>query len=100
MQCPICHSGMKPKRTNKGVLFLVCSQWPHCRVSGTPELLKTLQRPRAPRDVTKLGDIASPLAHLRILQSQYKRASGKRRDEIREQARKVVQGESDARFVT
>lgn len=39
MNCPSCRSKLVQHTTKKGVHFLVCEDWPECRVSGTPALM-------------------------------------------------------------
>lgn len=94
MRCPMCGSTFDKRKTTKGVLFLVCSRWPECHVSGTPELIEHFRTDRTrcvERDVTKLGDLTEPLAKLRILQSQLRSAKTEEdRERIRTQAKEVI----------
>ena len=43
MECPACGSTLRQHETNKNVLFLVCSKWPACMISGTPTLMNRHQ---------------------------------------------------------
>ena len=43
MDCPACGSGLKQHVTKKDVLFLLCSKWPKCNISGTPTLMNRFQ---------------------------------------------------------
>lgn len=76
-------------------MFLVCSQWPKCRVSGTPELLERFaelnQRPNEPPAPAPAGEFIRKLALLRIAQSQLRRATTlEEREQIRNQAQEVL----------
>ena len=93
MNCHQCGSPMHEKRSGKGEVFLVCTKWPACKSALTPDLAECLERKhtRPVRGPVKIGDVANPLARLRILQSQMKQAkTDEERDVIREQYHSVM----------
>ena len=91
MDCPKCGAELRERLTSKQIAFLVCTRWPECKVSGTPELLERFQGKLAPRGPVKLGSFIVPLANLRILQSQLKQAqTDGERESVREQARNLL----------
>lgn len=89
MNCPVCGSKLKDHTTAKGVLFRICSRWPKCHVSGTPELLERFEQLLTPDppDAVPLGSFVVQAAQLRIHQSRLKRAkTAEEREAIRKQA--------------
>jgi len=100
MNCPACGSKLKQHTTDKGVLFLVCTQYPKCSVSGTPELFEMMQKPTpSARGIMKLGDLVRPLAQLRILQSKLKVATTTaEREAIQEQAQEILRNQNPRSF--
>ncbi len=99
MHCPACGSQLVERTSQKGVLFLVCSKYPECAVSGTPALMerfddlrRDLELPPARKsDPVPLGGFISELARLRVLQSKLNRAgSDEERERIRAQAAEVM----------
>lgn len=99
MNCPTCGSILKEHQSPKGAVFLTCSQWPQCKVSGTPELLERFEqvseessRQTKPcRGPVPLGLVASGLAQLRIHQARLKRAkTAEERERIRKQALEAI----------
>lgn len=94
MNCPACGSLLKEHKTAKSATFLVCSKWPTCRISGTPELLLQLEpKPVQPRqdDPVPLGAFVTQVAQLRIHQAKLRRAKTQQeRDTIRQQAMEAL----------
>lgn len=86
MNCPACGSLLKSRKSPKGQEFLTCSRWPHCKVSGTPELLERFRTPEEKQPI-HIGSFIGQVAQLRIHQSRLKAAQTKpERDAIRKQA--------------
>lgn len=72
-------------------MFLVCSRYPKCEVSGTPALFEQLKAPCSKRDPLRIGGIVDPLVKLRVLQSRLNRAeTDEERERIREEAMGIV----------
>ena len=127
MDCPACGSKLKTHDTAKGHTFQTCSKWPKCQISGTPALLNRFEWLRSEIDQLKVrlsesreqaglledrvrseeeclpcpqpaGELFSKLARLHVLQSQLNAAeTDSERDRIREDARRVVLGNSRER---
>ena len=96
MNCPSCGSPLKEHISGKGVLFLVCSQWPKCRVSGTPELLERFEElrhtPMEQPEPIRLGEFVTKLAQMRIHQSNLRKAkTAEEREAVRKQALEAIQ---------
>lgn len=89
--CPKCGALLKERQTHTKAVFLVCTRWPHCKVSGTPDLLSLLEKPQADRDpIMPMGEYITMLAQLRILQSKMKNATAEERASIRQQAKELL----------
>lgn len=85
--CPTCGSPLREHTTKKGAVFLTCSRWPACRVSGTPELLERVRAPDVKRDAVPLGSFIVQAAQLAIHVSRLRQAkTAEERAEIRRQA--------------
>ena len=91
MNCPNCGSLLKEHTTGKGALFLVCTRWPACRTSGTPELMELFEElrkePMERPEPVPLGSFVVKLAQMRIHQSKLRQAkTAEERNTIRKQA--------------
>lgn len=87
MNCPACGSLLKSHKSPKGQEFLTCSRWPHCKVSGTPELLERFQAEPAPEIPIRIGSFIGQVAQLAIHHSRLKRAkTAEERELVRKQA--------------
>lgn len=90
VNCPACGSPLKEHKTAKSAVFLVCSKWPTCRISGTPELMQQLEpKPVQPRqdDPVPLRAFVTRFAQLKIYQCRLRAAkTAEEREVIRKQA--------------
>lgn len=87
MHCPVCGSTLKEHKSPKGQVFLTCSKWPRCKVSGTPELLERIQTPMERPEPVRLGEFVVKLAQMRIHQSKLNAAkTAEEREVVRKQA--------------
>lgn len=91
MNCPACGSLLKEHQTAKSALFLVCSKWPKCRVSGTPELFERIQKPTERPEAVHMGAAFTGIAQLRIHQARLRKAkTAEERGLIRQQAMEAL----------
>lgn len=91
MNCPSCGSLLKEHQTRKSALFLVCSKWPKCKVSGTPELFERLQKPTERPEPIRLGAFVTGVAQLAIHHSRLKAAkTAEERERVRKQALEAI----------
>lgn len=91
MNCPACGSLLKSRKSPKGQEFLTCSRWPHCKVSGTPELMERVRPPERTEIPIRIGNFIVQYAQLRIHQAKLKRAKTKQeRDAVRQAAREAL----------
>ena len=87
MNCPTCGSPLNQGKTKKGAVFLTCSNWPRCKVSGTPELFEAFQKPAGVRGPVHIRESIVGVAQLAIHLSKLKQAKTKEdREAIRKQA--------------
>lgn len=89
MNCPACGSPLKERKTNTGVLLLVCSRWPACQIAGTPELLER-QRPVERPEPVHVGSFITELAQMKIAMAKLPGKTNQERDAIRQQFLEIL----------
>ena len=99
MNCPSCGSLLKEHKAPKGEPWLTCSNWPKCKISGTPALLELFgqvetelcRAPDDPPPPSHIGNIIVQVAQLRIHLSKLRRAkTAEERETIRKQALEAI----------
>lgn len=89
--CPTCGSPLREHTTKKGAVFLTCSRWPQCKVSGTPELMERVQADPEPEIPLHSGSFIRQVAQLRIHQSKLRKAkTAEEREAVRQSAREAL----------
>ena len=92
MNCPSCGSLLKEHKAPKGEPWLTCSNWPKCKISGTPELLERIRKEPEPlRGPVHISESITGVAQLAIHLSKLRRAkTAEERNTIRKQALEAI----------
>lgn len=92
MNCPSCGSLLKEHKAPKGEPWLTCSNWPKCKISGTPDLLKQFEKAPEPlRGPVHISESIVGVAQLAIHLSKLRRAKTKQeRELVRQQALEAI----------